>query len=76
MRMILNCMNIYYLSKKTPYNAFINNKYETILSFSPELFFKLKGNKILTKPMKGTAPRKEGMREFYIMILKTVLKIL
>lgn len=55
----------YLLSKqKTPYNAFINNKYETILSFSPELFFKLKGNKILTKPMKGTAPRKEGMREF------------
>ena len=29
----------------------------TLLSYSPELFFKLKDNKILTKPMKGTAPR-------------------
>lgn len=50
--------------QKTPYNAFIKNEYETILSFSPELFFKLNGNKILTKPMKGTAPRQEGMKEF------------
>ncbi len=43
--------------QKTPYNMFFKNKYMTILSFSPELFFKLEGNKILTKPMKGTAPR-------------------
>lgn len=50
--------------QKTPYNAFIKNEYETILSFSPELFFKLKGNRILTKPMKGTAPREAGMKEF------------
>lgn len=41
----------------TPYNAFIKNSYEEILSFSPELFFRLKGNKILTKPMKGTVAR-------------------
>ena len=26
-------------NQKTPYNAFLQNKYETILSFSPELFF-------------------------------------
>ncbi len=50
--------------QKTPYNTYIKNQYETILSFSPELFFKQKGNKILTKPMKGTAPREEGMKEF------------
>lgn len=43
--------------QKTPYNTFIKNKYTTLLSFSPELFFKLKGNKILTKPMKGTIKR-------------------
>lgn len=43
--------------QKTPYNAFINNKYETILSFSPEMFFTLKGKHIVTKPMKGTAPK-------------------
>ena len=44
-------------NQKTPYNAFLQNKYETILSFSPELFFVKKGNKILTKPMKGTIKR-------------------
>ena len=41
----------------TPYNTFFKNKDITLLSFSPELFFRLKGRKILTKPMKGTAPR-------------------
>ena len=44
-------------NQKTPYNAFLQNKYETILSFSPELFFIKRGNKILTKPMKGTVKR-------------------
>ena len=44
-------------SQKTPYNAFLQNKYETILSFSPELFFVKRGNRILTKPMKGTIKR-------------------
>jgi para-aminobenzoate synthetase/4-amino-4-deoxychorismate lyase len=44
-------------NQKTPYNAYIKNEYEEILSFSPELFFELKGNKIRTKPMKGTVKR-------------------
>ena len=44
-------------NQRTPYNAFLQNKYETILSFSPELFFILSGNKIRTKPMKGTVKR-------------------
>lgn len=43
--------------QKTPYNTFLKNKYGTILSFSPELFFKLEDKKIITKPMKGTTPR-------------------
>lgn len=43
--------------QKTPYNTFIKNKYTTLLSFSPELFFRLEGRKITTKPMKGTAPK-------------------
>lgn len=48
----------YILAKqKTPYNAFIQNKYEKILSFSPELFFTLENNIIKTKPMKGTIQR-------------------
>lgn len=48
-----------FLQKKqtTPFNAYIKNKYETILSFSPELFFKIKNGKITTKPMKGTIKR-------------------
>lgn len=45
----------------TPYNAYIKNKYEEILSFSPELFFTLEHNKIKTKPMKGTVKR--GLNE-------------
>lgn len=44
-------------NQKTPYNAYIKNKYEEVLCFSPELFFTLKGNKISTKPMKGTVKR-------------------
>lgn len=48
-----------FLLKKqaTPYNAFIKNDFEAILSFSPELFFELTNGHILTKPMKGTVPR-------------------
>lgn len=43
--------------QKTPYNAFFKNDYETVLSFSPELFFTLENGHIITKPMKGTMPR-------------------
>lgn len=43
--------------QKTPYNAYIRNDYEEVLSFSPELFFKVKNGKIYTKPMKGTVAR-------------------
>lgn len=42
--------------QKTPYNTFLETDDLTLLSFSPELFFRLEGNKILTKPMKGTVP--------------------
>lgn len=50
----------YLLQKQTtPYNAFFKNEYETILSFSPELFFTLENNHIVTKPMKGTISRGE-----------------
>ena len=46
--------------QKTPYNAFIRNEYEEILSFSPELFFEMENGKILTKPMKGTIKRSQN----------------
>ncbi len=47
----------------TPYNAYIKNEYEEILSFSPELFFELENNKIRTKPMKGTIKRGKNEEE-------------
>lgn len=43
--------------QKTPYNFYMKNEVEEILSFSPELFFELEGIKIKTKPMKGTVKR-------------------
>ncbi len=44
-------------NQKTPYNFYIKNDYDTVLSFSPELFFELEGSHIITKPMKGTIRR-------------------
>lgn len=39
------------------YSAFLRNREWDILSLSPELFFRRNGNHIVTRPMKGTAPR-------------------
>lgn len=39
------------------YTAFIDTGEEQILSVSPELFFDWQGDRILSRPMKGTAPR-------------------
>ena len=43
--------------QKTPYTFYMKNKFDTVLSFSPELFFTLKNRHIVTKPMKGTIKR-------------------
>ena len=43
--------------QNTPFKAFFKTPTETILCFSPELFFKIKGDKITTQPMKGTIKR-------------------
>src|SRR3989339_243401 len=40
-----------------PYPSYIETEDFKILSLSPELFIKKQGEKILTKPMKGTWPR-------------------
>lgn len=37
--------------------AYIEDADRTILSFSPELFLQRSGNTLITRPMKGTAPR-------------------
>ncbi len=53
----LSLYNYLLRRQQTPYNAFLENRYETIMSFSPELFFRIKGRHIVTKPMKGTIRR-------------------
>jgi para-aminobenzoate synthetase / 4-amino-4-deoxychorismate lyase len=47
------------LSRHQPiaYAAFLHAAGHHILSFSPELFFRINGDKITTRPMKGTMPR-------------------
>lgn len=47
----------------TPYMAFINTGDAYLLSFSPELFFRLDGTKILVEPMKGTQGRGKLLHE-------------
>ncbi|MBF8248274.1 MAG: para-aminobenzoate synthase, subunit I [Bacteroidetes bacterium] len=44
-------------AQRVGYSAFIQSKSSSVLSFSPELFFDLKGNSMKLKPMKGTAQR-------------------
>jgi para-aminobenzoate synthetase/4-amino-4-deoxychorismate lyase len=47
------------LKQKQPvaYGAYLHMNGHHVLSFSPELFFRITGNRIVTKPMKGTARR-------------------
>lgn len=40
-----------------PYAAFLETGEQTILSLSPELFFQTVGDRVTTRPMKGTAAR-------------------
>ncbi|MBI4458966.1 MAG: aminodeoxychorismate synthase component I [Acidobacteria bacterium] len=44
-------------NQKVAYAAYLNLGHATILSFSPELFFRLDGGRIVTRPMKGTLSR-------------------
>jgi len=45
-----------------PYAAYLKTEDFRILSLSPELFLKKDGQRILSKPMKGTWPRAKGWR--------------
>jgi para-aminobenzoate synthetase/4-amino-4-deoxychorismate lyase len=45
------------------YGGYVEIGEEAILSFSPELFFERHGSRVLTRPMKGTAPRGRTPRE-------------
>lgn len=53
------------LSKLSPgnYMSFLKIDGAEIISSSPELFLEVKNNKILSRPIKGTAPRAESTKE-------------
>jgi len=44
-------------AQPVPYGAFLRTESACIVSQSPELFFRVRGGNIETRPMKGTAPR-------------------
>jgi para-aminobenzoate synthetase/4-amino-4-deoxychorismate lyase len=44
-----------------PYAAYLETGGTTILSLSPEMFIRKKGKRVVTKPMKGTWPRGNGL---------------
>ncbi len=44
-------------NQSVAYSAYLRNGEERILSFSPELFFRKKGDEITVRPMKGTAAK-------------------
>lgn len=49
--------------QRVSYGAFIKSGLKSILSLSPELFFKLKDGRITVKPMKGTIKRGRTLDE-------------
>ncbi|MBI4429646.1 MAG: aminodeoxychorismate synthase component I [Ignavibacteriales bacterium] len=55
-------------AQRVPYSAFLGLEGSTLLSFSPELFFRIKGNAITLKPMKGTAARGRNLKEDAIQV--------
>jgi len=48
-------------NQSAQYSAFINNGKNFIISISPELFFNRIGNKIISRPMKGTLSRSKDL---------------
>ncbi len=48
---------------KAPFSSFLKIKDKYIISASPELFLSKRGNKLFTKPIKGTAKRGNNFKE-------------
>jgi len=51
------------LAQRTPYAAYLDTGRHVVASASPELFFEWAGNRLLTRPMKGTAVRAATLAE-------------
>ncbi len=49
--------------QKVPFGALMQTGSKTVASFSPELFFRVEGNVIQVKPMKGTSSRGRFLQE-------------
>lgn len=49
--------------QSTPYQALLHTPFGEVISFSPELFFSIDGENIITEPMKGTMPRGKSESE-------------
>jgi para-aminobenzoate synthetase/4-amino-4-deoxychorismate lyase len=49
--------------QRVAYSAFISDGERSILSFSPELFYRAEAGRITTRPMKGTAARGRTLEE-------------
>jgi para-aminobenzoate synthetase/4-amino-4-deoxychorismate lyase len=52
-----SCFRAIARSQGAAYSAYLNIGSHEILSFSPELFVERRGNKLITRPMKGTLAR-------------------
>ncbi len=50
-------------NQQVEYSCIIKNKHFSILSFSPELFFRRKNNLIIVQPMKGTIVRNKNKKD-------------
>lgn len=50
-------------AQPVPYSAYLDLERFKVLSLSPELFFKRTGDRIVTRPMKGTARRGRWLHE-------------
>ncbi|OYT73986.1 MAG: aminodeoxychorismate synthase, component I [Armatimonadetes bacterium JP3_11] len=61
--MLLSLFCHLYRAQPVPYAAYIDAGEYVILSLSPELFFALEGKRIVSRPMKGTAPRGVTLEE-------------
>jgi para-aminobenzoate synthetase/4-amino-4-deoxychorismate lyase len=51
------------LAQRGGYAAYLDTGRSRVLSASPELFFRIEGDRITTRPMKGTAPRGRWLEE-------------
>ncbi|MBP7709895.1 MAG: anthranilate synthase component I family protein [Rickettsiales bacterium] len=60
-----NFQLFHHLTKLSPanYSAFLKLGENYVISSSPELFLKIKNGKILSRPIKGTAPRSSDLKQ-------------